>query len=473
MLLDRDVSKRSPKRQKKTASVVRLSPESAEKETSALYHRTAFAALEHSDAQVASLIHREHQRQQDTLQLIAAENQCSPAVLGALGSIVQNKTTEGFVGQRYHGGCEVVDALETLAVERAKQAFGAQYANVQAHSGTAANHIVFAALLDRDDRVLSLGLDQGGHVSHGAPVSLTGRLFHIEPYLLDRETLRLDYEAIRKQAVRVRPKLIIAGASAYSRTIDFHRFRAIADDVGAYLMADVSHLAGLIVAGQHPSPIDVAHVTTTSTYKPGGPRGGLILMGRDADTPIAVGARTRRLAEHLDKTTFPSVQGTPHLNNIAAKAVFFEEMQSSHYHTRQARTVANAQTLAHRLQVLGFEILTGGTDNHMALIDVSAFRQDLTGAIAQQALERCGVIVNMNRLPFDPLGQTITSGIRVGTPIVTCRGMQTVEMEAIADLIDAILAQVVPTGLQSFQLSPPFEEAMRHRVRTLCRRFPI
>jgi glycine hydroxymethyltransferase len=250
-----------------------------EKLSSKDYHEGVFAALQEQDGQVYELITREYERLRNTLQLIAAENQCSRAVLAALGSIVQNKTTEGFPGGRYHGGCEVIDDVERLAVSRAKEAFGAQYANVQPHSGTAANQIILTALLEREDKVLSLGLDQGGHLSHGARVSFSGKFFDIENYSLDKDTFLLDYDAIRDKALAFRPKLIICGASAYSRVIDFEKFRRIADETGAYLMADISHIAGLVIAGAHPSPIDHAHFTTTSTYNPGGPRGVFILLG--------------------------------------------------------------------------------------------------------------------------------------------------------------------------------------------------
>jgi glycine hydroxymethyltransferase len=387
--------------------------------------------------------------------------------------VVQNKTTEGFAGSRFHGGCEVVDQIERLAIERAKQAFGARYANVQPHSGTAANHIVFTSILNPDDVILHLALDQGGHVSHGASVSFTGRFFHTESYTVDRNTYLLDYDAIRQQALQTRPKLIVCGASAYSRTIDFARFRAIADEVGAYLMADVSHIAGLIAAGVHPSPIDHAHFTTTSTYKPGGPRGGLILMGRDYDRPITVGSRTRPLWEQVDKATFPGFQGTPHLNNIAAKAVFFNEMTSDEYRVRQAQIVENARVLARALVEIGFDVLTGGTDNHMVLVHIARFRPGMTGAVAQRALEDCGIAVNMNRLPYDARGQAVTSGMRLGTPIVTRNGMGPQQMRPIAEMVHEVLDCVHPTGERSFHLDPTFQTEMRQKVAHLCRQYPL
>ena len=425
------------------------------------------------DPVIYDLVEKERRRQQDTLQLIAAENRCSAAVRAALGSVVQDKTTEGFVGQRYHGGCEVVDRIETLAVERATQTFRAQYANVQPHCGTTANHIVFSAVLHPGDRILSLGLDQGGHVSHGAQVSATHTVYDIAQYRVNRQTFLLDYEAIEAQAVKCQPKLIICGATAYSRTLDFARFRRIAERVDAYLLADISHIAGLVIAGLHPSPIDEAHFTTTSTYKPGGPRGGLILMGRDHNRPIRAGKTHRPLWDHLNRTTFPGVQGTPQLNNIAAKAVFFLETLTAAYKSRQLAIRENAGALAGCLIDRGFDVLTGGTDNHMILLDVTQFRRGLTGVVAQRCLEACGFIVNMNRLPYDRKGQSVTSGIRLGTPIVTHSGMQMAHMAEIADLLHSVLTLVKPVSDTSYRLEDRFVQTTRDAVRKFCRRFPI
>ena len=277
-----------------------------EKLSSQEYHAGQNASLKESDAKVYDLITKEYERLQNNLQLIAAENLCSRAVLAALGSIIQNKTAEGYPGARLHGGCEVVDEAEKLAVDRAKEAFGAKYANVQPHSGTTANQIVITALLETGDTILSLALEQGGHFSHGSRYTITDKFFHVENYYLDRETLLLDYDAIKEQAIKVKPKLIICGASAYTRTIDFKKFREIADEVGAYLLADISHIAGLVIAGAHPCPIDYAHFTTTSTYKPGGPRGGLILMGKDYNMKVSDGRETKsKLYELIDRATFP------------------------------------------------------------------------------------------------------------------------------------------------------------------------
>jgi glycine hydroxymethyltransferase len=444
-----------------------------EKISSQEYHAGILNALKKHDRQIYKFVIQEYERQQNTLQLIAAENQCSRAVLAALGSVVQNKTTEGFPGARYHGGCEVVDSIEKLAAARAKESFKAQYANVQPHSGTSANQIVLTALLESGDKILSLGLDQGGHLSHGAKVSFSGKYFNVENYYVNRETFLLDYEAIRNKAVAFRPKLIICGASAYSRMIDFEKFRQIADEVGAYLLADISHIAGLVIAGAHPSSIDYAHFTTTSTYKPGGPRGGLILMGEDYEQKIKVRGREITLWELIQKTTFPGVQGTPYLNNIAAKAVFFKETFSDEYRNRQFKTIENAKELAANLQDLGYDVLTGGTDNHMILINVGNLREDMTGLLAQKSLEDCGIIINKNRLPYDKRNATVASGIRLGTPIVTKNGMGTEQMTHISKLIDAVLKGVRTINSREYEIDKSLRNVIKEQVRELCHRFPM
>jgi len=444
-----------------------------EKISSQEYHEGIFGALKEQDEQIYDLITREYERLQNSLQLIAAENQCSRAVLAALGSVVQNKTTEGFPGARFHGGCEFVDDVERLAADRAKETFGAQYANVQPHSGTAANQIILTALLERGDRILSLGLDQGGHISHGARVSFSGKFFEVENYYVNRETFVLDYHAIRDHAIAFRPKLIICGATAYSRVIDFHEFRRIADEVGAYLLADISHIAGLVIAGAHPSPVDEAHFTTTSTYKPGGPRGGLILMGRDYDRTISVSGKQRPLWEHIQKTTFPGVQGTPYLNNVAAKAVFFKETLSDEYRARQFKIVENARRLSDDLIKLGYDVLTGGTDNHMTLVNVANFREGMTGVIAQKCLEDCGIIVNMNRLPYDTKSMAVASGVRLGTPIVTKNGMGAAEMHSISELIDSVLKGVRVVTNSEYRIDESLSSEIRNKVKQLCGRFPM
>ncbi|MBN2182906.1 MAG: serine hydroxymethyltransferase [Sedimentisphaerales bacterium] len=444
-----------------------------EKISSFQYHEGILSALKKQDRQIYEFIKKEYERLQSTLQLIAAENRCSRAVLAALGSIVQNKTTEGFPGARYHGGCEVVDDVEMLAVSRAKETFGAQYANVQPHSGTSANQIVLAAMLERGDKILSLGLDQGGHISHGASVSFSGKFFNVENYYVNRETFLLDYENIRSKAMAIRPKMIICGATAYSRTIDFEKFRDIADSVGAFLLADISHIAGLVIAGAHPSPINHAHFTTTSTYKPGGPRGGLILMGRDFDRKIKVEGREMILWRHIEKTTFPGVQGTPYLNNIAAKAVFFKETLTEEYKNRQFKIIENAGRLADNLLDAGYDVLTGGTDNHMILINISHLRPGMTGFIAQKCLEDCGIIINMNRLPYDEKSMKVTSGIRLGTPIVTRNGMGTKEMDRISVLIDTVLQSVNAVSNHQYEIKNSLMDDIKSKIRNLCGEFPI
>ncbi len=436
------------------------------------YHEDIFSALKEQDSRVYELITKEYERLQSTLQLVAAANQCSKAVLAALGSVVQNKTSEGFPGARCHGGCEIVDDVERLAVARAKEAFGAQYADVQPHSGSQANQIVLAAILDKGDTILSLGVDQGGHPSHGGPGSLTEKFFKIESYFVDKKTFLLDYDAIKEQAVKVRPKLIMCGASAYVREIDFKRFREIADEVGAYLLADISHIAGLVIAGAHPSCVNYAHFTTTSTYKAGGPRGGLILMGKDYDLQIKVSGREMPLWKHVQEATFPGVQGTPYFNHIAAKAVFFKEALSDEYKVRQFKIIENAKRLASNLSDLGYDVLTKGTDNHMVLISTENSREALTGAIAQRCLEDCGIVVDAMKLPYHKKPALSTSGIRLGTPIVTKNGMGDKEMDRASELIDAVLRQVKIISDREYEIDESLSREVRDEVKQLCGRFP-
>ena len=437
------------------------------------YHKNIFNALKEQDAQIYKLISREYDRLHNTIQLIAAENQCSQAVLAALGSIVQNKTTEGFPGSRFHGGCEVVDDIENIAATRAKETFGAQYANVQPHSGTNANQIIITALLERDDTILSLGMDQGGHVSHGANVAFSGKYFKVHNYNVNKSSYLLDYDSIKAMAIAFKPKLMICGATAYSRTIDFKKFREIADRVGAYLLADISHIASLIIAGAHPSPVNYAHFTTTSTYKPGGPRGGLILMGNDFDRKINIAGKEVPLWKLLDKTTFPGVQGTPYLNNIAAKAVFFKETLSEQYRTRQFKIIENAKRLANNLADMGYDVLTGGTDNHMVLVNISKSIEGMTGLIAQQCLEDCGIIINMNKLPYDDKNAKITSGIRLGTPIITKNGMGNEEVDSITNLIDTALRKTKVLSESKYELDDSVKDELKDKVKQICGRFPV
>lgn len=437
------------------------------------YHKGEFGTLREADAEVYELMTREYERLQNNIELLAAENQCSRAVLAALGSVVQNKTAEGFPGARLHGGCEVIDDVERLAISRAKEAFGARYANVQPHSGTGANHIVITAVLEAGDKILSLGSEQGGHYSHGDAVSLTGKFFDVENYYVDKRTFLLDYDAIRDKAIKVKPKLIICGASAYVRTIDFKKFREIADEVGAYLLADISHISGLVMAGAHPSSVEYAHFTTTSTYKPGGPRGGLILMGGDYEKKIKVQGKDMPLWKRIENATFPGVQGTPYLNHIAAKAVFFKEMLADEYRSRQFKIIENARRLAGDLLDSGLDVLTKGTDNHMILINTGNSREGLTGATAQKCLEECGIIVDRMLLPYDKRASAITSGIRLGTPIVTKNGMGTEQMQSIAGLIDAVLKRIEIISETEYKIDSSFREQIRAEVAELCDKFPM
>jgi glycine hydroxymethyltransferase len=437
------------------------------------YHNGQIDALRETDAQIYGLIKKEYERLQSNIELLAAENQCSRAVLAAIGSVVQNKTAEGFPGARFHGGCEVIDDVESIAIARAKEAFGARYANVQPHSGTGANHIVITAVLEPGDKILSLGSEQGGHYSHGDAVSFTGRFFKVDNYYVDKKTFLLDYEAIRDKAVKVKPKLLICGASFYVRTIDFKKFREIAEEVGAYLLADISHISGLVSAGVHPSPVNYAHFTTTSTYKPGGPRGGLILMGKEYEKKIKVRGRDLPLWKRIEDTTFPGAQGTPYLNHIAAKAVFFKEMLNDEYRGRQFKIVENAKKLAECLLERGLDVLTKGTDNHMILINAGNFREHLTGMTAQRTLEECGIIVDRMRLPYDSRPAAVTSGIRLGTPIVTRNGMGSEQMQIIAEMIEAVLNRVEIISESEYRINGSLRGQMCAKAAELCQRFPM
>ena len=436
------------------------------------YHQGAIESLKLTDGEIYTLLQAEYQRINYTLQLTAAANICSRSVLAALGCVFQNKTAEGFVGARWHGGCEVVDKVETLAVERAKQAFGAQYANVQPHSGSTANQIVFKALLKPADTILSLDVGHGGHPSHGGCDSLARDIYKIESYGVEPTSFVLDYEKILAKAKDLRPRLIMCGASAYPRIIDFDKFRTIADEVGAYLLADISHIAGQVIAGVHPSPIHAVHVTTTSTYKAGGPRGGLILSGQDYQTPIQTVSGPVPLFQALNTATFPGLQGTPYFNNIAAKAVFFKETLSGTYRQRQLKVVENAKALAHHLVHSGFDVLGGGTDNHMILIDICRSRAGLNGTIAQRVLEDCGIVADSYRLPHQQ-PDTPPAGVRLGTPTVTMRRMGTEQMQTIAALIEAALGNVRATGPSSFEINKSSTAQVKHRVTDLCSQFAL
>jgi glycine hydroxymethyltransferase len=406
--------------------------------------------LDAVDPEIASLLRKEGRRQGLSIELIASENFVSEAVLEAVGSVLTNKYAEGYPGRRYYGGCEVVDEVEALAIERAKQLFGADHANVQPHSGSQANAAVYYALLEPGDTILAMNLDHGGHLTHGSPVNFSGRTYRIVPYGVDRESECIDLDELRKLALEHRPRMIQCGATAYSRTIDFASFRKIADEVGALLFADIAHIAGLVAAGVHPSPIGQAHVVTTTTHKTlRGPRGGMILC--DAD-----------LAKKIDSAIFPGLQGGPLMHVIAGKAAAFKEALAPDFKTYCAQIVANSRALCGAVAEDGFKIVSGGTDNHLFLL--SLVDRDTTGKAAQIALDRAGITANKNMVPYDPRKPMVTSGVRIGTPAVTTRGMREPEMLEIAGLIGRVLAR--PGDVEAL-------DAVRIDVEKLCRRFPL
>jgi glycine hydroxymethyltransferase len=405
--------------------------------------------LARTDPEVYRAIQGELERQRFSLELIASENFCSRAVLEAQGSVLTNKYAEGYPRKRYYGGCQWVDVVEELARERLKKLFGAEHANVQPHSGTQANMAVYFAVLQPGDTILSMSLAHGGHLSHGHPASVSGKLYKIISYGVSRETEQIDYDEVRSLALEHRPKLIVCGASAYPRIIDFARFREIADEVGSFLMADVAHIAGLIAGGVHPSPIPWADFVTTTTHKTlRGPRGGAILCRKE-------------FAELIDKAVFPGSQGGPLMHVIAAKAVAFGEAMRPEFAEYQRRIVENARALARALAAEGFRIVSGGTDTHLLLVDLRP--QGLTGVEAERLLEEVGITVNKNAIPFDPQKPTVTSGIRLGTPAVTTRGMGPTEMAEIAKIIAHVLKE----------RSDAARAAARAQVRQLCERFPL
>ncbi len=403
-----------------------------------------------ADPEVHAAIVAQVKQEDETVNLIASENYTSAAVRSAQGSVLNNKYAEGYPGKRWYSGCLPVDAVEQLAIERAKKLFGAEAANVQPHCGSAANMAVFFAVLQPGDTILSLSLDQGGHLSHGSPVNFSGKLYHIVPYTVDRETERLDYEAIEKQALEVKPKLILAGASAYPRVIDFAKFREIADKVGAYFMVDMAHIAGLVAGGVHPSPVPYADFVTTTTHKTlRGPRSGLILC-------------KEKYIAAINKTVFPGIQGGPLENVIAAKAVCFNEWLHRDAHAYAAQIVANTQALAKVLQDAGFRLVSGGTDNHLFLVDVKA--SGLTGKVAAAALDAAGIICNKNTIPYETESPFVTSGIRIGTAAVTTRGMKEADMRTLGQWIVAILKAPEDTALQA---------KVREEVRAWVAQFPV
>ena len=408
--------------------------------------------LMNDDKEVYEAIINEEKRQNNGLELIASENFVSKSVLEAVGSVMTNKYAEGYSGKRYYGGCVYVDVVEQLAIERCKKLFGVNYANVQAHSGSQANMAVYRALLNIGDVVLGMKLDHGGHLTHGKSVSFSGKDYKIYSYGVDKETEIIDYDEVEKIALEVKPKMIIAGASAYARTLDFKRFREIADKVGAYLFVDMAHIAGLIAAGEHPSPIPYAHVVTTTTHKTlRGPRGGVIM------------ANDEEIAKKIDKEIFPGIQGGPLMHVIAGKAVAFKLALEDDFKKYQKQIVKNANKLAEVLIKGGLRLVSGGTDNHMILIDVKTGK-GITGKVAEEALEKAGITVNKNGIPFDTEKPVHTSGIRIGTPAVTTRGMKEEEMIIIGDLI-----------LETFDNVENEEKLkeIKEKVEKLCKKFPL
>ncbi|MFE9766048.1 serine hydroxymethyltransferase [Streptomyces sp. NPDC005808] len=443
-------------------------PAATEYGQAALAH-AGLAELRREDPELAGLLDAEVHDQDTTLAMIASASVAAPSVLAASGSALSNVTAEGYPGARYHPGAVNFDQVERLAVRRAKALFGAQYANVQPHSCSSANLAVLAALVPPGGTLLGLGLDAGGHLTHGSPASVTGRHYKAVHYGLDKNGL-IDFEQVVELALEHRPTVLIAGASAYPRTVDFARFREIADSVGAYLLADISHIAGLVAAGEHPSPVDHAHITTTSTYKQlGGPRGGIILSGRDHRAPGPDG-RTP-LYRLMQRAVFPQTQGTPAPASIAAKARAFA-LAAEPLFTRTARlTVSGARALAAELARLGHQVLTGGTDNHMVLIDLRGSR--LSGVVAERALEECGILVNRNRIPDDTRPPLVTSGVRLGCNILAQRGMGPEHMRECAELMHAVLSATTPLSDTEYRIDPHQRVHLRQRVRALCARHPL
>ena len=393
------------------------------------------------DTILFDLINKEEARQSNGIELIASENFTSPAVMEACGSVLTNKYAEGYPGKRYYGGCEVVDEVETLAIDRAKRLFGAAYANVQPHSGSQANTAVFHAFLKPGDKILGFDLSHGGHLTHGSPVNFSGRLYKAHFYGVQEVSGRLDYENIRSIAKEVQPQMIIAGASAYSRDIDFAKFREIADEVGAFLLADISHPSGMIATGLLSDPIPHCHVVTTTTHKTlRGPRGGLILMGEDFDNPFGLTLKSgtpQKMSHLLNMAVFPGNQGGPLMHIIAAKAIAFEEALQPSFKVYMQQVQKNAQAMAKAFVSRGYHLISGGTDNHMMLIDLR--NKNITGKAAEQALVKAEITANKNMVPFDDKSPFVTSGIRIGTAAITTRGLKETDMETVVDFIDRVL----------------------------------
>ncbi|MEI4462142.1 serine hydroxymethyltransferase [Exiguobacterium indicum] len=412
--------------------------------------QTPLTYLKQQDEALFSAMRQELGRQRDNIELIASENFVSQAVMEAQGSVLTNKYAEGYPGRRYYGGCEYVDLAENLARDRAKEIFGAEHANVQPHSGAQANMAVYFTILEQGDTVLGMNLSHGGHLTHGSPVNFSGVQYNFVEYGVDQETEMIDYDVVAQLAEEHKPKLIVAGASAYPRVIDFKRFREIADSVGAYLMVDMAHIAGLVAAGQHPNPVEHAHFVTTTTHKTlRGPRGGMILCKEEH-------------AKAIDKAIFPGIQGGPLMHVIAAKAVAFGEALAPEFKDYIGQVVTNAKVLGEELTKRGLRIVSGGTDNHLLLVDLQPL--GITGKLAEHALDEAGITVNKNTIPFDPASPFVTSGIRIGTAAMTSRGFKEAEMKEIAELIELVLNRPEEADVLA---------QARERVVALTGRFPL
>lgn len=423
--------------------------------------------LKNRDTEIYDAIKNEINRQETKLELIASENFVSIAVLEALGSVMTNKYAEGYPGKRYYGGCEFVDAAEDIARDRVKKLFGAEYANVQPHSGSQANMAVYFSFLKPGDKVVGMNLSHGGHLTHGSPVNFSGQLYNFTAYGVKKETGYIDYDEVESTVLREKPKMITVGASAYSRNIDYKAFREIADKVGAFLFADIAHPAGLIAKKLLNDPLPHCHVVTSTTHKTlRGPRGGLILMGKDYENPFGIVApksgRRKMMSELIDSMVIPGIQGGPLMHVIAAKAVGFLENLQPEYETYARQVIKNAQALANKLISMGYYIISSGTDNHLMLVDLR--NKNMTGKDAQEALDQSGITVNKNGVPFDDKSPLITSGIRIGTPAVTTRGMKEPEMEIIADLINKVLINIGNQNIYS---------EVENNVIELCAKFPL
>ena len=402
------------------------------------------------DPEIAEALDNELERQRNKLEMIASENFTSRAVLEACGSVMTNKYAEGYPGRRYYGGCQFIDVAESLAIERAKKLFGAEHANVQPHSGSQANFAVYVAFLKPGDTVMGLNLSHGGHLTHGSPVNISGILYNFVSYGVRKDTETIDYDELKRLAKEHKPKIIVTGATAYPRVIDFVKFREICDEVGAILMVDIAHIAGLVAAGLHPSPVPLAEVVTSTTHKTlRGPRSGLILC-------------QEAYAKQIDKAVFPGIQGGPLEHIIAAKAVCFKEAMTPEFKKYQEQIIKNAQALAEGLLKNGLRLVSGGTDTHLVLVDLRPFK--VTGKVAEMVLDEVGITVNKNTIPFDPEKPTITSGIRIGTPALTTRGMKEEEMKLIADLIAKTLHNVEDEKIK---------KEVGQKVAELCQRFPL